>query len=100
MDTLTAFFDTDEIPYSVTSVVTGTTHSFESFEDVVREVDAARIYGGMHYLYSVKQGNRLGRRVADYVLKNKFRSIGACRKGTKTEGDDDEKPHICHGDAQ
>jgi hypothetical protein len=43
MDTLTAFFDIDEIPYSVTSTVTGTTHSFDSFEDVVEEVDNARI---------------------------------------------------------
>ncbi|HEX8782933.1 MAG TPA: vanadium-dependent haloperoxidase, partial [Steroidobacteraceae bacterium] len=72
MDTLTAFFDTDEIPYSVTSTVTGTTHSFDSFEDVVKEVDQARIFGGMHFHHSVKEGNRLGRRVADYILQHKF----------------------------
>jgi hypothetical protein len=72
MDTLTAFFDTDEIPYTVTSTVTGTTHSFDSFEDVVREVDDARIFGGMHFRHSVKEGNRLGRRVADYILEHQF----------------------------
>jgi hypothetical protein len=72
MDTLTAFFGTDEIPYSVTSTVTATTHSFDSFEDVVEEVDNARIFGGMHFHHSVKEGNRLGRRVADYILKHKF----------------------------
>src|SRR5215472_7016026 len=38
-DTLTAFFATDEVPYSVTSNVTGTTHSFASFEELVQEVD-------------------------------------------------------------
>jgi hypothetical protein len=75
MDALTAFFDTDEIPYSVTSAVTGTTHSFNSFEDVVTEVDNARIYGGMHYRHSVKQGNRLGRRVTEYVLTHHFKAI-------------------------
>jgi hypothetical protein len=73
MDAMTAFFDTDEIPYSVDSAVTLTTHSFDSFEDVVREVDNARIYGGMHYHHSVKEGNRLGRMVAEYVLKTHFR---------------------------
>ena len=73
MDILTEFFGTDEIPYTVTSTVTGTAHSFDSFEDVVREVDNARIFGGMHYRNSVKQGNRLGRRVADYMIDNKFR---------------------------
>ena len=73
MDALTAFFGTDEIPYSVTSVVTGTTHSFNSFEDVVTEVDDARIYGGMHYRHSVKQGNRLGRLVTEYMLRRHFK---------------------------
>ena len=74
MDTLTAYFDTEEMPYTVTSTVTGTTHSFNSFEDVVTEVDNARIYGGMHYHHSVKEGNRLGSRVADYILKRQFRT--------------------------
>jgi hypothetical protein len=74
MDALTAFFDTDEIPYFVTSAVTGTTHSFNSFEDVVTEVDNARIYGGMHYRHSVKQGNRLGRLVTEYVLRHHFKA--------------------------
>ena len=74
MDALTAFFDTGEIPFSVNSVVTGTTHSFNSFEDVVAEVDNARIYGGMHYRHSVKQGNRLGRLVTEYMLRHHFKA--------------------------
>jgi len=73
MDALTAFFGTDEVPYQVTSAVTGTTHQFASFEDVVAEVDAARVFGGMHYRHSVKEGNRLGRWVAEYILREKFR---------------------------
>ena len=73
MDTLTAYFDTEEMPYTVTSTVTGTTHSFNNFEDVVAEVDNARIYGGMHFHHSVKEGNRLGDRVADYMLRTQFR---------------------------
>ena len=74
MDALTAFFDTDEIPFSVNSVVTGTTHSFNSFEDVVAEVDNARIHGGIHYRHSVKQGNRLGRLVTEYMLRHHFKA--------------------------
>ncbi len=72
MDAFTAFFDTDEIPYAVSSVVTGTTHNFTSFEDVVREVDSARIFGGMHFRHSVKAGNRLGRLVAEHMLRHQF----------------------------
>jgi hypothetical protein len=73
MDALTAFFDDDELPIAVSSSVTHTTHTFASFEDVVREVDDARIYGGMHFRSSVLAGNRLGRRVVDYMLRTKFR---------------------------
>jgi len=72
METLSAFFETDEIPYTVTSAVTHTTHSFTSFDDVVREVDDARIFGGMHFRRSVKEGNRLGSLVVHYVLKHHF----------------------------
>jgi len=73
MDTLSEFFETDEVPYTVTSAVTGTTHQFTSFEDVVREVDQARIFGGMHFRHSVKEGNRLGRRVAEFILAHHFK---------------------------
>jgi len=84
MDTLTAFFHTDEVPYSVTSTVTGTTHSFDSFDDVVAEVDNARIFGGMHFHHSVKEGNRLGRRVADYILNHRFcRADEECERGSE-----------------
>jgi hypothetical protein len=83
MDTLTAFFQTDEIPYSVTSKVTGTTHYFDRFEDVVTEVDNARIFGGMHYHHSVIEGNRLGSQVTKYILNHKF-----CRADDQCGGDD------------
>jgi hypothetical protein len=84
MDILTTFFQSDEVPYSVTSTVTGTTHSFDDFQDVVTEVDNARIFGGMHFHHSVKEGNRLGRRVADYILNHKF-----CRADEECRGDEE-----------
>jgi len=73
MDAFAAFFETDDIPLTVTSAVTGTTHSFNSFADVVTEVDNARIYAGIHYRHSVKDGNRLGRTVAEYTFRHYFR---------------------------
>ena len=84
MDILTAFFQSDEVPYSVTSTVTGTRHSFDDFQDVVTQVDNARIFGGMHFHHSVKEGNRLGRRVADYILNHKF-----CRADEECRGDEE-----------
>jgi hypothetical protein len=72
MDAFAAFFDTDLVPYTVSSAVTGTTHTFSSFDDVVAEVDNARIFGGMHFHHSVKEGNRLGRKVTEYMLRHNF----------------------------
>ena len=46
---------------------------------LARGLDDARIFGGMHFHHSVKEGNRLGRRVADYILAHKFcRADEAC----------------------
>ena len=72
MDALERFFGTDEVPYSVDSHVTNTTHAFTSFDDVVSEVDNARVYGGMHYRHSTREGNRLGRMVSSYIFQHKF----------------------------
>lgn len=69
---LRAFFHSDEIHYRLSSSVTGTTHDFQRLSDVVNEVDAARIFGGMHFLHSVLQGNVLGRKAAHHVLKTHF----------------------------
>ena len=76
MDALERFFGTDHVPYSIDSLVTKTTHSFTSFDEVVAEVDAARVYGGMHYRHSTREGNRLGRMVTSYIFMHKFRRVG------------------------
>jgi len=72
MGAYAAYFGTEVMPFSVTSAVTGTTHSFMTFHEVVDEVDFARIFGGMHYYHSVRDGNRLGRRVVDYIVDHYF----------------------------
>jgi hypothetical protein len=73
MMTLRDFFHRDKIPYTVTSNVTKTTHNFTRFSDVVLEVDAARIYGGLHFRHSVLQGNELGREVTRHMLEHDFK---------------------------
>ena len=69
---LRTYFQSDNVHYQVTSNVTSTTHDFQRFSDLVREVDWARIYGGMHYRHSVLQGNVMGVAVACHVLKTHF----------------------------
>ena len=73
--TLAGFFGTDKVSISFDSTVTGTTHVFSRFSDVIKEVGEARIYGGMHYHNSVVQGELLGRKVAHQLLRNYFRPV-------------------------
>jgi hypothetical protein len=73
--TLGQFFHSDAVPTHFKSAVTGTTHDFAKLSDVIEEVDLARIYGGMHYLTSVLEGNVLGKAVARHVVSNYFQSL-------------------------
>ena len=49
---------------------------FESLDEVVKEVDNAPVYGGMHYRHSTREGNRLGHMVTSYIFKHYFRRRG------------------------
>ena len=40
-----------------------------------KEVEDARVWGGMHYRTAVVHGTKLGHMVADYGLKNYLRRI-------------------------
>ncbi len=48
------------------------THQFANTRDWLQEVEVARIYGGMHYRHSVKQGAVLGHKVARQLLQGFF----------------------------
>jgi len=73
--TVAHFFHTEAVPTHFSSAVTGTSHDFSKLSDEVQEVDLARIYGGMHYLTSVLEGNVLGKAVARHVLSNYFQPV-------------------------
>lgn len=61
---LVGFFGTDNVPFTIDSTVTGTTRSYWRLSDPAREVFDARIWAGLHYRHSMRDGEWLGRRVA------------------------------------
>jgi PAP2 superfamily len=67
------FNGTRAVRFALDSIVTGTTHVFESTDELRAEIMDARVYGGMHYRNSVAVGVMLGERVADWVAW-RFRS--------------------------
>ncbi len=64
------------VQLSASSSVTNTTHTFSSPEDMLHEVQAARIYGGMHYRNSIEVGTTLGHCVVAQLRKDYFRPVG------------------------
>ena len=69
---LANFFGTPNLQFSVDSLVTHTTHSFNSTDDLLSEVERARIYAGFHYHHSVIQGKVLGTKVAHQLSQHFF----------------------------
>jgi PAP2 superfamily len=64
----------NHIDYIVTSeVMPGTTRSFESFSAAAQEATLSRIFAGVHFRSDLETGQRLGRTVADFVIRNFLR---------------------------
>jgi hypothetical protein len=89
------YFGTTEVPLSVTSTyavpaalgggLATSTRTYSGTKALLEEVEAARIYGGMHYHHSIKQGAILGRKVARQLLRDFFQPL----EDRETEGGPD-----------
>jgi hypothetical protein len=70
-DVLSSFFGTDNETFAVTSeLLPGVERVFTSFSAAADEASLSRIYAGQHFRFDLVAGQRLGRQVADYVLRN------------------------------
>jgi hypothetical protein len=69
-DVLASFFHNDHDSFAATSeVLPGVERSFTSFSAAANEASVSRIYAGQHFRFDEVAGQRLGRRIADYVLQ-------------------------------
>jgi len=77
VEVLTRFLGTDAIDVDLQGTPSFTvTRHFATADDLRAEVNDARVWGGVHYRFSVQAGMALGREVADYDLGHGFQ---ACR---------------------
>ena len=75
-DTLTHFFGSGEVGFSVDSTVAGVRNpvrTYFHFSDALTEVLDARIYGGMHYRNSTRIGATIGMQVSRFTTRHFFR---------------------------
>jgi hypothetical protein len=77
VEVLTRFLGTDAIDVDVQGGPTLTeTRHYATADDLRAEVADARVWGGLHYRFSVQAGSAMGREIADYDLRHGFCSRG------------------------
>jgi hypothetical protein len=76
VEALDAFFGTDKVHFTLDSRVTHTTQSYDRLQDVVKDVDLARVLVGFHFRNSDQEGSNLGRKVGRYVADHDFQPVG------------------------
>jgi hypothetical protein len=70
-EVLNSFFHDDDFAFTVTSeVMPGVDRSFTSFSAAAEEATLSRIFAGVHFLFDLTSGQRLGSDVADFVVDN------------------------------
>ena len=69
-------FGTPQVSFAWNSSVTGTTHDYDSVQQMLREIKNARVHGGMHFRFSNDDGVTLGARTARWVVRNYLRPVG------------------------
>ena len=70
-EVLISFFHTDHLEFSVTSeVMPGVERSFITFPAAAEEATLSRIFAGVHFLFELTTGQRLGSDIADFIVDN------------------------------
>jgi PAP2 superfamily len=80
LQTMADFFGRDKVAFTVTSGrslngVPIAPRRFERFSEARTEIIDARVWGGIHFRTADRQGAVLGRKVAKYIRKNRFRPM-------------------------
>ncbi len=81
VEALDAFFGTDKVTFSLDSRTPGLTdttrtRTYDRLQDVVKDVDWARVLVGFHFRNSDLEGSNLGRKVGRYVADHYFQRVG------------------------
>ena len=80
-DAVAAFFGTNRMTWTITASKTTvpqliqTERTYYHLNAVMREVDDARVWAGLHWRHSMRIGDQIGRKVAKHVTDNFFRPV-------------------------
>jgi hypothetical protein len=52
-----------------------TERTYHDLKEITRQIDNARVWSGLHWRHSMRNGDQIGREVADRVFANYFQPI-------------------------
>lgn len=79
-DAVARFFGTRDLTWTITTSqaavpqVVQTQRTYTGLNQIMEQIDDARVWAGLHWRNSMKDGGKLGARVAGHVLKQHFRA--------------------------
>src|SRR6266508_1337639 len=80
-DAVAAFFGTNKVTWTLTTSKTAVpqlvqnVRTYYDMNALMRDVDDARVWAGLHWRHSMHHGDQIGRKVARYVTENFFRPL-------------------------
>lgn len=67
---LEGFLGTDKVAVSLVQPPLGYLRHYSSLPELVKEMEDARVWGGIHFRSADEHGTALGRKIGEYVLRN------------------------------
>jgi len=77
-DAVASYFGTNKVTWSLRTAVPQVIQNVRTYYDVnalMREIDDARVWAGLHWRHSMRHGDQIGRQVAKHVTNNFFRPV-------------------------
>ena len=71
-ESLRNYFGTKHVPLSISSTVVGTTRTYGNLDDLVTDVENARVWGGLHYRTTMSQSAKHFTQIARDVGRRHF----------------------------
>ena len=75
VEAMHGYFGSDDVAFSLDSRITGATHHYDRLQDIVTDVNQARVLAGFHFFSSDQAGANLGRNVGRYVIEHFFQAL-------------------------
>jgi hypothetical protein len=80
-DAVARFFGTNKVVWTITTSKTAvpqvvqTERTYRDLNAMMREIDDARVWAGLHWRHSMRHGAQVGRKVAQHVCDNFFQPV-------------------------